>query len=91
MDGIYLAPQDLERIGRLAGWAPGKYMGKCHECGQDMIADKRAINCFICAIESLKRQADAATLTERERCIEIVNKANWAASSEAIIARIKSD
>jgi hypothetical protein len=88
---ISLTPADLDRIGRIGGWAPGSYTGKCLDCGGEITGDKRAIQCFVCAVDGLKRQAEAATLAERERCIEIVDKARWSASSEAIIARIKSD
>jgi len=58
MNGIYLAPQDLDRIGRLAGWAPGKYTGKCGDCEKDMIADKRAIRCFVCATSFAAKQVE---------------------------------
>jgi hypothetical protein len=86
-----LTASELKRIGRLGGWAPGSYMGKCLDCGGEIIGDKRASQCFVCAVEGLRRQVGAATMAERKRCIEIVDKARWSASSEAIIARIKSD
>jgi hypothetical protein len=31
------------------GWAPGKYMNKCFECGAGFIGDKRARQCADCA------------------------------------------
>lgn len=85
-----LTATELKRIGRIGGWAPGSYMGKCG-CGAEFIGDKRAANCFVCAVESLKKQVEVATETERERCIGIVDKANWAASSENIIKRIRGE
>jgi hypothetical protein len=65
MDGIYVAPQDLERIGRLAGWAPGRYTGKCSDCEKDMIADKRAIRCFVCATCFAARQVESMSANYR--------------------------
>lgn len=88
---INLTPADLDRIGRLGGWAPGSYMGKCLDCGGEIIGDKRASQCFVCAVEGLRRQVETAALAERERCIGVVDKARWSASSETIIARIKSE
>lgn len=58
IDGMYLPGQDLERIGRIAGWAPGTYTGKCRDCGAALIADKRASQCFACAVVAMR---DAAT------------------------------
>lgn len=85
-----LTAAELKRIGRVCGWAPGSYMGKCGDCGGETIGDKRSVQCFACAVGSLKQQLETAALDERERCVKIVEKANWAASSEAIIARIRS-
>lgn len=33
------------------GWAPGKYMGKCQDCGDQWLdGDKRAYRCERCAM-----------------------------------------
>jgi hypothetical protein len=31
------------------GWAPGKYLNRCHDCKEQFIGDKRAILCAPCA------------------------------------------
>lgn len=51
---ITLSPEDLNRIGRIGGWAPGSYMGKCGDCGGEITAAKRAIRCFVCAVVAAK-------------------------------------
>jgi hypothetical protein len=51
---IHLGSADLKRIGRLGGWAPGSYMGKCLDCGGEIIGDKRSIQCFACAVVSMQ-------------------------------------
>ena len=71
MNGVYISPQDLERIGRLAGWAPGNYTGLCRECRKDMIADKRAIHCFVCAVLQVKASIDE---TEAGRLRDIIRR-----------------
>ena len=47
---INLSPADLDRIGRIGAWAPGSYMGKCSDCGGEIMGDKRAMQCFVCAV-----------------------------------------
>ncbi len=46
----------LQRIGRVGGWAPGPYLGKCQNCGEEFNGDKRAFECLPCAIGDLQRQ-----------------------------------
>lgn len=57
---LSISVEDLKLLGRLAGWAPGDYMGKCHKCGAEMVADKRAGHCFVCAVAILRDQAEMA-------------------------------
>lgn len=57
-NGIYLPGAALDCIGGIGGWAPGQYTGKCRDCGANMIADKRASQCFVCAVIAMR---DAAT------------------------------
>ncbi len=35
-----LTSDDMKRIGRICGWAPGNYMGKCADCGGEITGDK---------------------------------------------------
>lgn len=51
---LRLGSKDLKRIGRIAGWAPGSYMGKCCDCDGEIIGDKRSIRCFVCAVIAMK-------------------------------------
>lgn len=40
----------------LMGYAPGKYMGRCAACGEQVIdVDKRATQCLPCAIEAAEK------------------------------------
>lgn len=42
---------------RLYGYAPGDYMMRCRECGQQVYGvDKRAIRCLACATEEKRRR-----------------------------------
>lgn len=50
---INLTVEELMRIGRLSGWAPGSYIGKCLDCDREIIGDKRASQCFVCAVISM--------------------------------------
>jgi hypothetical protein len=53
---ITLTAKDLKRIGRLNGWAPGSYEGKCGDCGGTVTGDKRSRQCFVCAVVSTKAE-----------------------------------
>lgn len=56
----------------IGGFAPGKYMGKCHKCGVRVVnIDKRAVYCFPCAVEDLS--ADHAALKAKLRVLEAEN------------------
>lgn len=55
---LTLKPEDLKRIGRIGGWAPGSYTGKCEDCGGEIIGDKRAIHCFVCATSFAAKQVE---------------------------------
>jgi len=57
---ITLTRKDLKRIGRIGGWAPGSYEGKCHDCNGEIVGDKRSIQCFTCAVVALKAEAAQA-------------------------------
>jgi hypothetical protein len=53
----------LNQIGRVNGWAPGNYMAKCLDCEIVFTGDKRARQCFPCAV---KGQSDCiARLKEK--------------------------
>jgi hypothetical protein len=41
-------------LGRVRGWAPGNYLGKCRGCGQGFMGDKRASECLPCAANGLE-------------------------------------
>ncbi len=56
-----LSAEDLKRIGRIGGWAPGSYMGKCRTCDGEIAGDKRSTQCFVCAIVALKESATSGT------------------------------
>ena len=64
---------DMAReIGRVGGWAPGNYMGKCGECNRAFIGgDKRAIRCLPCAVATLDRRA-----TEFHEAMKKINRLN---------------
>lgn len=51
---ITLNQEDQERIGRIGGWAPGSYIGKCQDCGGEIMGDKRSSQCFVCAVVSIR-------------------------------------
>lgn len=34
----------------LSGYAPGRYLCKCHDCGEQHTADRRASQCLPCAV-----------------------------------------
>lgn len=44
------------------GFAAGNYVGKCGECGKEMIADKRARTCYDCAHSDFHLHANADSL-----------------------------
>ncbi len=44
-------------LGRVRGWAPGNYLGKCRGCGQGFMGDKRASECLPCAANGLQERA----------------------------------
>lgn len=52
------------------GWAPGSYMGKCADCGDQWLdGDKRASRCERCAMilrytQAEKKLADLAYLSD---------------------------
>lgn len=71
MNGIHISQRDLERIGRLAGWAPGNYTILCLGCRQSTSADKRAIHCLPCAIVQMKAGIDE---TEAGRLRDIIRR-----------------
>lgn len=49
------------------GFAPGNYMGKCHDCGEACTGmDKRAVRCLPCAMDSA-RVSDAASREQNKR------------------------
>lgn len=73
MNGTYITQQDLTRVGRLAGWAPGNYTGTCRECRQHMVADKRAIHCFICAVIQMRDAPDRIWDDAIETCASLVS------------------
>lgn len=37
----------------IGGYAPGNYQCKCVTCGKNFIGDKRAVECLLCAIETI--------------------------------------
>lgn len=39
----------IDKRPKRGGWAPGEYCGKCADCDQDFIGDKRAQICADCA------------------------------------------
>ena len=47
----------------VAGYAPGEYMTKCVDCGETVCMDKRATQCFPCAVE---RMAESFTAQQAE-------------------------
>lgn len=46
-------------LGRVGGWAPGNYLGKCRSCEREFTGDKRAVECLPCATASLKTRVAA--------------------------------
>lgn len=44
----------------LGGYAPGDYFCRCIHCAVEFTGDKRALQCLPCAVNSLKRRAEAA-------------------------------
>ncbi len=48
----------LKKIGWLCGYAQGKYLCRCRECGVSFDGDKRAFKCLSCAIGHLLITAD---------------------------------
>jgi len=49
----------LQSLGRVGGWAPGYYTGRCFECKETFTGDKRASFCLPCAIANLTKSAAA--------------------------------
>lgn len=85
---VTIEHKDLERIGRIGGWAPGSYVGKCSDCGAEIIGDKRSIQCLPCAVIALKAvvESDAAKPADvaRSEGIDFAVKA-----VEVAIAKVK--
>lgn len=51
----------------LAGYAPGGYLGKCRDCGVDMAdVDKRASQCFPCAVDAANETMEKQRVRVRE-------------------------
>lgn len=67
---ITLKPEDLKRIGRIGGWAPGSYTGRCLDCRAEIVADKRASQCFVCAVASV----NTALIAEAEKPTDAVRQ-----------------
>lgn len=52
----------------LCGYAPGNYMGRCDDCGTEVIdLDKRARRCLACAVRSAKEGLERLRVVEAER------------------------
>ena len=51
---------------KIGGWASGSYMGKCKDCGDQFVGDKRAIFCLPCA-------HTAEIEAEREACAKVAD------------------
>jgi len=64
-----------ERIGRVGGYAPGNYFGKCSICEREFAGDKRAIHCLPCAIAQLVAERDALRVSLTWQPIETAPKA----------------
>jgi hypothetical protein len=58
-------------LGRVGGWAPGNYMGKCGKCGREFEGDKRASQCLPCAVSTLDKRA-----TEFFEALRKINRLN---------------
>jgi hypothetical protein len=54
---LSLNAKDLKRIGRIGGWAPGAYMGRCLDCRAEIVAAKRATQCLPCATKAAMEAA----------------------------------
>lgn len=48
-------------LGRVGGWAPGSYMGRCLTCERLFEGDKRATSCLPCGVANLQRIVAKAT------------------------------
>lgn len=46
----------------IGGFAPGNYNNNCVNCGEPFVGDKRAVQCEVCAINSLIESHDIAIL-----------------------------
>lgn len=53
-----MSDTQINSLGRVGGWAPGRYFGRCHECGDDFTGDKRAIHCLFCGIKAVTERLD---------------------------------
>lgn len=53
---ILSAPDMLQEMGALGGYAYGNYMSTCCKCGRFFMGDKRATECFSCAVGTLQTQ-----------------------------------
>lgn len=58
-------------LGRVGGWAPGAYFGKCRKCDREFIGDKRAHECLPCATKRLDETV--ATFAKALRTINRLN------------------
>src|SRR5690242_15515857 len=74
------APEPPSRLGPsdgipsawpLQGYAPGAYMGKCRDCGEEHCdLDKRAWRCLECAVRDAKRVIELLSAREVELVAE---------------------
>lgn len=86
---LMLKPEDLKRIGRIGGWAPGNYTGRCLDCRAEIVGDKRASQCFVCAVASI----NAALTAEVEKPADAVRREAIAFAIkevEAALEKLKS-
>jgi len=61
-----------EPVWPLAGYAPGKYTGRCSICNGDFWdMDKRAYHCFPCAVDAVKASAEG--LATQLRAVQAEN------------------
>jgi hypothetical protein len=58
-------------LGRVGGWAPGFYMGKCGGCDRGFMGDKRATKCLPCAANGLEER-----VTELVAALRQINRLN---------------
>lgn len=58
-------------LGRVGGWAPGLYSGKCRTCDRGFFGDKRATECLPCASGNLDKR-----VTELVAALRTINRLN---------------